>query len=98
MNVAEVMSRDVKVCRPENSLNEAARLMWDGDCGWIPVVDEKKHVLGVVTDRDICMCAYIQGGCLANLNVGAAMSHGVHSCQATDTLASAAGTMQEHQI
>ena len=98
MNVAEVMSRDVKVCRPEDSLNEAARMMWDGDFGSIPVVDEKKRVLGVVTDRDICMCAYIQGGCLGSLPVSAAMSHGVHTCQATDTLASAVGAMQEHQV
>jgi CBS domain-containing protein len=98
MNVTDVMSRDVRVCRAEDTLNEAARMMWDGDFGCLPVVDDQKRVIGVVTDRDICMCAYIQGGCLASLSVGAAMSHGVHACHPTDSLAGAASTMQDHQI
>jgi CBS-domain-containing membrane protein len=98
MNVADVMSRDVRVCRAQDSLNEAARMMWEGDCGCVPVVDEQKRVIGVVTDRDVCMCAYIQGGSLASLSVGAAMSHGVHVCRPTDSLAGAASTMQDHQI
>jgi CBS domain-containing protein len=92
------MSPDVKVCRPEDSLNEAARLMWEHDIGCVPVVNAQGHVVGVVTDRDISMCAYIQGGCLANIPVSAAMSHGVHVCRGTDSLTTAAGLMRNQQV
>jgi CBS domain-containing protein len=98
MSVSNVMSPDVKVCRPEDSLNDAARLMWENDFGCVPVVNSEGHVVGVVTDRDICMCAYIQGGSLASIPVSAAMSHGVHFCKATDSLTTAAGLMRNQQV
>ena len=57
MNINEVMSTDVKSCHPQSNLDEVARLMWDNDCGAIPVVDEKNKPLGIITDRDIAMAA-----------------------------------------
>ncbi len=57
MNVNEVMSSDVTSCSTDTSLDQAARLMWDNDCGAVPVVNEKNVPVGIITDRDIAMAA-----------------------------------------
>lgn len=57
MKVFEVMTIDVGFCYLEDNLTKAAAIMWHKDCGVVPVVDAEKHVVGVVTDRDICIAA-----------------------------------------
>ena len=57
MNVNEVMCSDVRSCSPDTSLDQVARLMWDNDCGAVPVVNDKNIPIGIVTDRDITMAA-----------------------------------------
>ena len=55
MRVEKVMTSDVESCLASNTLSEAAAVMWRRDCGAVPVVDEERRVVGVITDRDICM-------------------------------------------
>ena len=55
MKVFEVMTTDVGICRPEDNLTKAAEIMWQKDCGVVPVVDEENRVVGLITDRDICI-------------------------------------------
>lgn len=55
MKVRDIMTREVHSCRPDTDLAEAAMIMWRHDCGLVPVVDEHSRVVGVITDRDICM-------------------------------------------
>src|SRR5262249_37461820 len=57
IRVGAVMTDDVHVCSPEDPLYRPAQIMWEGDCGSVPVVDSGR-VCGMVTDRDICMAAY----------------------------------------
>ena len=57
MKVFEVMTIEVGFCRLEDDLTTAAQIMWDKDCGIVPVVDAEKRVIGVITDRDICIAA-----------------------------------------
>jgi CBS domain-containing protein len=47
--------------KADDTLNFAAQLMWEHDCGVAPVVKENGRLCGVITDRDICMAAYTQG-------------------------------------
>ncbi|MBI4516536.1 MAG: CBS domain-containing protein [Deltaproteobacteria bacterium] len=98
MSVAEMMSQDVKTCRPQDTLNSAAHLMWEFDCGCVPVVDSDNHVVGMLTDRDICMAAYTQGALLSELGVASAMSKEVYTCGPQDTPAAAEELMRAHQI
>jgi CBS domain-containing protein len=98
MNVDQIMTRNVKVCHPQDLLNEAARIMWEQPCGAVPVVDEQSRPIGFLTDRDICMAAYTQGKPLDALRVETAMARNVVSCKAEDDLRSAAKQMRDHRI
>ena len=55
MKIAEIMSAPVMTCTPQTSLAQAARLMQSADCGILPVVDSDRRVVGIITDRDICL-------------------------------------------
>lgn len=98
MKVEQIMNRHVKVCRPYDSLNEAAQIMWDESCGAAPVVDERSRPVGFLTDRDICMAAYTQGKPLAALRVESAMARNVFSCSVEDDLRAAANVMRQNRV
>jgi CBS domain-containing protein len=98
MNVSQLMNPHVETCRPEDSLAVAAGKMWDRDIGCLPVVGAEGRVIGVVTDRDICMAGYIQGRPLNDVPVSVAMSTTLYSCQARDALIEAEETMRSHRV
>src|SRR5688572_1882910 len=74
MNVEELMSRNAKTCSSTDHLGKAARLMWDHDIGCVPVVDERGHATGIVTDRDLCMAALLKERELTAIRVGTVMA------------------------
>ena len=98
MRIGDIMSRPVVVTRPDDTLEEAARLMWECDCGFVPVVDQENHVTGAVTDRDICMAAYTKGKALRDLRVSDAMAREVHSVREQDDVKLAERVMAEKQV
>ena len=58
MRVKELMSQPVRSCAVTDSADRAAQIMWEGDCGAVPVLDDDRRLVGVVTNRDICMAAF----------------------------------------
>lgn len=98
MNIEKVMTRAVCTCSPGDTLNRAAQIMWENDCGALPVIDEQRRVVGVITDRDVCMACYTQGLSLGAMAVSSAMSKELHSCLPTDTVADVERLMQKKQI
>ncbi len=98
MMVQQVMTPQPMCCHRHQSLNDALRVMWDHDCGFVPIVDDDRHVVGVLTDRDAAMAAYFQGKPLAELPVGIAMSTDVVTCRPSDSIHLAEALMREHQI
>jgi CBS-domain-containing membrane protein len=98
MKAESWMTREVRTCRPETSMNEAAHLMWSTDCGVLPVVDDDQRVVGMITDRDMCMGAYLQGRPLKDMNVADSMSRTVHACQAADTIEQVIRRMADNQV
>src|SRR5262245_15334249 len=57
MKVKEIMTSDVKTCSLDTDLASAAKIMWEEDCGAVPVTDGGGSVIGMITDRDICIAA-----------------------------------------
>lgn len=98
MNVGDIMTRAVRRCGLEESMDRAARLMWEGDCGVLPVVDEGGRVVGVLTDRDICMAAYTSGRPLTQIPVSVAASRKVVSVRESDSVDRAEELMREHRV
>src|SRR5947208_13627561 len=80
MKVEDVMTRDVQSCTQETDLAAAAMLMWERDCGTLPVVDEGGRVVGMITDRDICMAAATKHQDIAGVSVGEVTTRQVYSC------------------
>jgi CBS domain-containing protein len=98
MNVERLMTRQVHFCSDGDSLNRAAQLMWEADCGFLPVVDDRRQVIGVVTDRDLLMGAYTQGCPLSAAIVATVMNRDVWTCRANEDVSSVEKRMQQHQI
>lgn len=98
MNVQEIMTRPVVTCRPTDSLHFAAKLMWEHDCGAIPVIDDTGKLVGIVTDRDICMATYTQGKAPQAIAVTEAMAKQVFSGRFNDSLESLERLMSDKQI
>ena len=100
MKVEQLMTRDVKVCAESDTLNRAAELMWNSDCGCVPVIsiNGEGKVVGVITDRDIAMAAYTQGKQLWGIPVSAAMTHRVVACHASDGIGQAEVFMRDNQV
>jgi CBS-domain-containing membrane protein len=72
--------------------------MWEHDIGCVPVVDERGHALGVVTDRDLCMAALLKGRSLADIQVDSVMARQLVACSPTDPLEHAEKLMKEYQV
>ena len=60
MKVSETMTRDVRVAAPDDSVQQAARMMAELDAGVLPV-GEHDRLVGMITDRDIAIRAVAEG-------------------------------------
>lgn len=100
MKVEQLMTCDVKVCLDTDTLNCAAQLMWEFDCGCIPVIHANGdgHVVGIVTDRDVAMAAYTQGKQLWAIPVTSAMAHNVIACHTADDVSQAEVLMRDNRL
>lgn len=98
MLIRDLMSTSVQTCRAYESLNAAAQKMWEADIGAVPVLDDKERVVGMLTDRDICMAAHMRGLPLFEIVAAEAMSRTVVTCAPTDTIAQAEELMRAHAI
>lgn len=98
MKVDELMTRKVYTCHSEESLARAAQIMWEHDCGCVPVVDANNHVTGIVTDRDGFIAAYVRGQSLNTIPVATAMAHKVLTCRTDDDVDTAERILRDGQI
>ena len=98
MLVKELVTSDVKSCSPDTDLAMAATMMWDGDCGAVPVVNEERRVVGMLTDRDICIAAATRGAKPSDVRVRDVMSQDLASCRLTDNVHDALTKMKSARV
>lgn len=98
MLVKDVMTRGAFTCHPYDSLARVAQIMWDHDCGCVPVVDSDGKVVAMITDRDICMAAYLQGRPIADIPVGSAASRTLVSVLENEAIDMAEGRMAAARV
>jgi CBS domain-containing protein len=92
------MTQPVHSCGIHDHANQAAQIMWEHDCGVVPVVDGGGRVVGVITDRDLCMAAHFQNRTLSDIPIAGVMAQQVCTCRADDDVLEAERQMAEKQI
>lgn len=98
MKAKDIMTTSACSVRASQHLNDAAHLMWEFDCGCVPVSDQDDCIVGVVTDRDICMAAYTKGLPIEAIPVSTAMSSTLFSCSQEDSIENVEDMMRHHQV
>ncbi len=98
MNVSAIMTRDVQACGPGDALAVAARIMRERRCGFVPVVDARRRVIGVVTDRDVCLALLRADAALTEVRVDSAMTAEVHTVRPESTVEDAERTMRAWRV
>jgi CBS domain-containing protein len=97
MKVKDIMTSDLRTCAPETSAAAAAQLMWDADCGILPVVDAGRLV-GVVTDRDLYIALATQNCLASELRVGDVTTGRVVTCEPEDDIHEVMEAMKAHRV
>ncbi|HEY3820134.1 MAG TPA: CBS domain-containing protein [Polyangiaceae bacterium] len=92
------MTRDPKTCRASDPMSRAAQIMWEADCGCVPVVDDSGKPVAMITDRDISMAAYTRGEPLCSMNVGSAASAPVVTVGEGEEVATVEQIMRERRV
>jgi len=96
MKIRDVMSKDVQIARPGDTLQQVARRMADGDFGFMPVVDTDR-LIGAITDRDITVRA-VAGGASPESSVAEYITRDPRTALDTDDLKSVLDAMGNSQI
>ncbi|MBI4478154.1 MAG: CBS domain-containing protein [Acidobacteria bacterium] len=92
------MTTDVKTCRLDTNAAEAMRIMWEQDCGALPVLGHGARVVGMITDRDIAIAVGTRRCLSEQITVGEVMTGKVCTCIAEEDLVSALETMRTRQV
>lgn len=98
MKVKEIMTPNVKAIWLTESLTDAAQLMWENDCGVLPIIKDGRKVIGMITDRDICMALAMRDRNPSGVSVEEVMTGQVYSVNPEDDIDQALEAMQEHKI
>jgi CBS domain-containing protein len=99
MKVQDVMTREVESLSPESNLAQAATIMWNRDCGIVPIVEHSpRRLVGVLTDRDICIATATRHREPAEVSVGDAMTPEPRTCAPSDDIHVALNTMKQAQV
>ncbi|HKW63734.1 MAG TPA: CBS domain-containing protein [Candidatus Acidoferrum sp.] len=98
MKVKEVMTQSAVCCMPETNVGSAVELMWSRNVGMLPVVDDDGKLIGVVTDRDICIAMGTRNRLPGELTVGEIAIQKVFTCKPNDDIHEALYEMGNHQV
>jgi len=98
MKVEDIMTREVQCCGPETNLAAAAKMMWDSDCGVLPILNVQGQVLGVITDRDICMAASTKNSPPSAITVWETSSGKAITCRPDDDIHTALDLMERGKV
>ena len=91
------MTAEPRTCSPGTNLAAAAALMLDGDCGFLPVMDNGK-LTGVVTDRDLYIALATRNTRASEITVGEVIQTPVYTCSPDDDVEAVLETMKQRCV
>jgi CBS domain-containing protein len=97
MKISDVMTRDVEIASPGDTLQTAARMMADIDSGILPV-GENDRLVGMVTDRDITVRAVAEGKAPNDCAVRDVMTTAIRYCFEDEDIGQASRLMAENGV
>ena len=98
MKCKDIMTPNPRGCSSQETSIEAAKIMRDEDVGIVPVIEQNKKLIGVVTDRDLCLGVVAEGKHPREVKVSDCMSEELVTCKPEDDVQKAADLMKEHQV
>ena len=98
MKVREIMTEPLLTCTPETSLAVAARQMGEANYGTLPVVDAHGQLVGIITDRDICLAVARTNRNALNVAVHEVMTPTVFSALVDDDVHAALTMMKDARV
>ncbi len=94
----EVMTGNPVVCEKSNTVQDAAQAMKSRDCGVIPIADESDRLVGIVTDRDICLRAVAENKDPGSTRLEEVMTREVLTCREDEDLDSILDKMERKKV
>jgi CBS domain-containing protein len=100
MRIEQLMTKVPRTCRLGHSLRDVVQKMWVNDCGCLPVTadDGSQRLLGIITDRDICMAVRSNEGAPGGFLAGDVMTEVVRACNPGDPVSEAIAIMGEARV
>jgi CBS domain-containing protein len=98
MKVQDVMTNDVFSCAPQENLATVAGIITQRDCGIVPVVDANNRVVGIITERDICIAASNRKVNFANIKAEEFCNEKIVSCRADEKIKDVLKKMRKNKI
>ena len=98
MNVKDAMLTTPARCTPGINLGAAVEILWKGNCGILPVVDEHERVISVITERDICIALGTRNRLAGEITVGEVATHRAICCSPDDDVRSALAKMVQAKV
>lgn len=100
MKARDLMTAQPKLCSPETTLRDVARMMVEQDCGSIPVAesDSSRKLIGMITDRDIACRAVAQGKSPTETRVSDVMSTPCVTVHLDASVQDCCDVLEKHQI
>ncbi len=96
--IEDVMTGDVATCAEDTPLSAVGTLFREAACGVLPVVDADRRVVGMLTDRDVCLALTARDVRPSALTAREAMSRDVHGCRPQDDFERALQIMGTYHI
>jgi CBS domain-containing protein len=93
-----VMTRGIPTCLSYASLKHAVQLLRNAGRNAVPVVDGDGRLLGIVSERDMCDAACMQGKRFSEMTVDTALTENPYSCSPEDSVARVLEIMSDAQV
>ena len=98
MKVKDIMMGLPYYCQAETNLGAATELMWNANCGFLPVESSDGKVIGVITDRDICIALGTKNRPAGEVTVTEVLTGKLYSCAPDDDIHMALQTLKEAAV
>jgi CBS domain-containing protein len=98
MKVKEIMTQSAVCCTADTNVGAAVELLWVRNCGMLPVVGPDQKLVGVVTDRDICIAMGTRNRLPGELCVGEIATKNLFTCKPDDEIHEALQTMANKKV